>query len=69
MKLNVHASDAAIHTTPNLVEKCIPILKLLEDLSQPLYEGTSISKLAATVKLLNTKSLGKWSNKSFSMLV
>ena len=43
--------------------------RLLEDLSQPLYEGSSISKLAATVKLLNTKNLGKWSNKSFSMLV
>ena len=28
MKLNVHASDAAIHT-PNLVEKCIHILKSL----------------------------------------
>jgi len=40
-----------------------------EDLSQPLYEGSSISKLAATVKLLNTKNLGKWSHKSFSMLV
>nr|XP_034591753.1 uncharacterized protein LOC117853529 [Setaria viridis] len=43
--------------------------KLLEDLNQPLYEGSSISKLAATVKLLNTKNFGKWSNKSFSMLV
>jgi hypothetical protein len=43
--------------------------KLLEELNQPLYKGSSISKLAATVKLLNTKNLGKWSNKSFSMLV
>ncbi|WVZ75536.1 hypothetical protein U9M48_023579 [Paspalum notatum var. saurae] len=42
--------------------------ELLDELNKPLYEGSNTSKLSAVVKLLNTKNLGKWSNKSYSML-
>ena len=42
---------------------------LLRDLEQPLYEGSKCSKLSAVMKLLHIKTLGGWSNKSFSMLL
>ena len=42
---------------------------LLRDLGQPLYEGSKCSKLSAVMKLLHIKTLGGWSNKSFSMLL
>jgi len=43
--------------------------RLLEDLQQPLYEGCKASKLSTVVKLLHIKSLGRWSNESFTMLL
>ncbi|XP_020249180.1 uncharacterized protein LOC109826563 [Asparagus officinalis] len=42
---------------------------LLGDSKKPLYEGSKCSKLSALVKLLHIKSLNRWSNKSFSMLL
>ncbi|XP_020243341.1 uncharacterized protein LOC109821575 [Asparagus officinalis] len=42
---------------------------LLGDSEKPLYEGSKCSKLSALVKLLHIKSLNRWSNKSFSMLL
>ena len=42
---------------------------LLRDLEQPLYEGSKCSKLSAVMKLLHIKTLGGWSNKSFTMLL
>lgn len=43
--------------------------KLLQENEQPLYEGSKCSKLSALVKLLHLKSLGGWSNESFSKLM
>ena len=43
--------------------------KLLDNYNQPLYEGSSTTKLSALVNLLHIKNLGKWSNKSFTMLL
>ncbi|XP_052176708.1 uncharacterized protein LOC127791014 [Diospyros lotus] len=42
---------------------------LLTDLEQPLYEGSKSSKLSTIIKLLHIKSLGRWSNESFTMLL
>ena len=43
--------------------------KLLDNYNQPLYEGSSTTKLSALVNLLHFKNMGKWSNKSFTMLL
>ncbi|XP_052197326.1 uncharacterized protein LOC127804495 [Diospyros lotus] len=43
--------------------------RLLIDLEQPLYEGSKSSKLSTIIKLLHIKSLGRWSNESFTMLL
>jgi phosphoserine aminotransferase len=43
--------------------------KLLENYNQPLYQGSGTTKLSALVNLLNIKNMGKWSNKSFTMLL
>ncbi|KAF2325401.1 hypothetical protein GH714_027496 [Hevea brasiliensis] len=43
--------------------------RLLKDFEQPLYKGPKSSKLSCLVKLLHIKSLGRWSNKSFTMLL
>ncbi|XP_052185250.1 uncharacterized protein LOC127796886 [Diospyros lotus] len=43
--------------------------RLLTDLEQPLYEGSKSSKLSTIIKLLHIKSLGRWSNESFTMLL
>ena len=42
---------------------------LLRDLEHPLYEGSKYSKLSTVMKLLHIKTLGRWSNDSFSMLL
>ncbi|WMV54811.1 hypothetical protein MTR67_048196 [Solanum verrucosum] len=41
----------------------------LKDFEQPIYEGSKDSKLSTLVKLLHIKSIGKWSNASFTMLL
>ncbi|KAH0747692.1 hypothetical protein KY285_009349 [Solanum tuberosum] len=41
----------------------------LKDFEQPIYEGSKASKLSTLVKLLHIKSIGKWSNASFTMLL
>ncbi|WCJ39818.1 hypothetical protein M5689_020778 [Euphorbia peplus] len=43
--------------------------RLLNDLDQTLYPGCKTSKLHTLVKLLYIKSVGRWSNKSFDMLL
>ncbi|KAH0676205.1 hypothetical protein KY285_024006 [Solanum tuberosum] len=42
---------------------------LLKDLEQPLYHNSKASKLSSLIKLLHIKSIGHWSNESFSMLL
>ncbi|XP_065847546.1 uncharacterized protein [Euphorbia lathyris] len=43
--------------------------RLLQDLDKVVYPGCKTSKLDALVKLLYIKSVGRWSNKSFDMLL
>ncbi|KAL3813087.1 hypothetical protein ACJIZ3_014355 [Penstemon smallii] len=43
--------------------------KLLKDAQCELYPGCKMSLLSVIVKLLHLKVLGKWSNKSFNMLL
>lgn len=43
--------------------------QLLKDAQCALYPGCKMSLLSAIVKLLHLKVLGKWSNKSFNMLL
>ncbi|XP_050229112.1 uncharacterized protein LOC126678253 [Mercurialis annua] len=42
---------------------------LLEDSQHPLYPSSKTSKLSALINLLHIKSIGRWSNESFSMLL
>ncbi|XP_075515419.1 uncharacterized protein LOC142550065 [Primulina tabacum] len=43
--------------------------RLLKDSEQPTYPGCDTSKLSVLVKLLHIKSIGRWSNESFDMLL
>ncbi|KAM3202853.1 hypothetical protein P3L10_030478 [Capsicum annuum] len=42
---------------------------LLEDFEQPLYQNSKALKLSSLIKLLHIKSMGYWSNESFTMLL
>jgi len=42
---------------------------LLKDSQHPVYDGCKSSKMSALVKLLHIKTLGRWSNESFTMLL
>ncbi|XP_058006762.1 uncharacterized protein LOC131182131 [Hevea brasiliensis] len=50
-------------------EEANKFYRLLRDFEQPLYQGSTSSKLSCLVKLLHIKSLGRWSNESFTMLL
>ncbi|XP_057999322.1 uncharacterized protein LOC131178381 [Hevea brasiliensis] len=66
MDTDIFASD--IHKEePN--EEANKFYRLLRDFEQPLYQGSKSSKLSCLVKLLHIKSLGRWSNESFTMLL
>nr|XP_016454278.1 PREDICTED: uncharacterized protein LOC107778517 [Nicotiana tabacum] len=43
--------------------------RILKDFEQPLYQDSKVSKLSTLVKLLHIKSIGNWSNTSFTMLL
>nr|CAD1844144.1 unnamed protein product [Ananas comosus var. bracteatus] len=43
--------------------------RLLKESNQPLYDGSKCSKLSLLIKLFHIKSLGGWSNTSFTMLL
>lgn len=43
--------------------------RLLNDVQEPAYPGCVTSKLSIVVKLLHIKSVGRWSNESFDMLL
>jgi hypothetical protein len=74
-QINQPINEGTSHTSPNEAfeehpnDEAQKFYKLLDDLNQPLHEGSRTSKLSGIVKLLNTKNLGKWSNKSYTMLV
>ncbi|WMV40449.1 hypothetical protein MTR67_033834 [Solanum verrucosum] len=59
--------DDVLEEEPNPEAK--RFYSLLKDFDQPLYEGSKLSKLSTLVKLLHIKSIGRWSNNSFNMLL
>ena len=69
----VCVSEQGSSSNPNFVEEpnedAKRFYRLLKDFEQPAYPGCSSSKLSAMVKLLHIKSLGRWSNESFTMLL
>ncbi|XP_060213001.1 uncharacterized protein LOC132640428 [Lycium barbarum] len=52
---------------PNVEAK--KFYSLLRDFEKPLYQSSKISKLSTLIKLLHIKSMGRWSNESFTMLL
>nr|XP_016451210.1 PREDICTED: uncharacterized protein LOC107775916 [Nicotiana tabacum]XP_016451216.1 PREDICTED: uncharacterized protein LOC107775916 [Nicotiana tabacum]XP_016451223.1 PREDICTED: uncharacterized protein LOC107775916 [Nicotiana tabacum] len=52
---------------PNVEAK--KFYSLLKDFEKPLYQSSKISKLSTLIKLLHIKSMGHWSNESFTMLL
>ncbi|XP_059279095.1 uncharacterized protein LOC132033211 [Lycium ferocissimum] len=60
-------SDDFVEEEPNPEAK--RFYRLLNDFEQPLYESSKASKLSTMVKLLHIKSIGHWSNASFTMLL
>ncbi|WMV31114.1 hypothetical protein MTR67_024499 [Solanum verrucosum] len=59
--------DDVVEEEPNVEAK--RFYSLLKDLEQPLYQNSKASKLSSLIKLLHIKSMGRWSNASFSMLL
>ncbi|XP_047339912.1 uncharacterized protein LOC124943454 [Impatiens glandulifera] len=43
--------------------------KVLNDLNEPLYKGSKISKASTLLKLLHLKNVGQWTNTLFDMLL
>ncbi|KAH0722394.1 hypothetical protein KY290_005073 [Solanum tuberosum] len=60
-------SDDFVEAEPNPEAK--RFYSLLNDYEQPLYEGSKERKLFTLIKLLHIKSIGQWSNVSFTMLL
>ncbi|OIT02330.1 hypothetical protein A4A49_21589 [Nicotiana attenuata] len=54
-----NGSDGMFEDEPNIEAK----------FEQPLYQDLKVSKLSTLVKLLHIKSIGNWSNASFTMLL
>jgi len=45
------------------------LFRLLNDSQYPIHDGCKSSKMSTIVKLLHIKTLGRWSNESFTMLL
>ncbi|CAN1181790.1 hypothetical protein LINPERHAP2_LOCUS35617 [Linum perenne] len=59
--------DDVLDDEPN--EKAKKFYRLLDESEKPLYNGCKSSKLSILVKLLHIKTVGNWSNESFTMLL
>jgi len=59
--------DDLLEEEPNVEAK--NVYSLLKDFEQPLYQNSKASKLSSLIKLLHIKSMGRWSNASFTMLL
>ncbi|KAL3363155.1 hypothetical protein AABB24_012452 [Solanum stoloniferum] len=65
--MNNSGDDLMEEEEPN--DEAKRFYRLLKDLDLPLYESAKVSKLSTLVKLLHLKSIGHWSNESFTMLL
>ncbi|XP_049396661.1 uncharacterized protein LOC125860692 [Solanum stenotomum] len=59
--------DDLLEEEPNVEAKIF--YNLLKDFELPLYKNSKASKLSTLIKLLHIKSIGRWSNASFTMLL
>ncbi|CAN1159515.1 hypothetical protein LINPERHAP2_LOCUS22757 [Linum perenne] len=59
--------DDVAHDEPN--EDAKKFYRLLDESKIPAFHGCKSSKLSILVKLLHIKTLGSWSNESFTMLL
>ncbi|CAN1140898.1 hypothetical protein LINPERHAP2_LOCUS12146 [Linum perenne] len=59
--------DDVAHDEPN--EDAKKFYRLLDESKIPAFRGCKSSKLSILVKLLHIKTLGSWSNESFTMLL
>ncbi|XP_015162550.1 uncharacterized protein [Solanum tuberosum] len=59
--------DDLLVEEPNVEAKFF--YSLLKDFEQPLYQNSKASKLSSLIKLLHIKSMSRWSNASFAMLL
>ncbi|XP_075109058.1 uncharacterized protein LOC142180858 [Nicotiana tabacum] len=59
--------DGKFEEEPNIEAK--RFYRILKDFEQPLYQDSKVSKLSTLVKLLHIKSIGNWSNASFTILL
>ena len=66
---NVSMSSFDHLEEPELNDSANKFYTLLRDLEQPLSKGSKCSKLSAVKKLSHIKTLERWSNDSFSMLL
>ncbi|KAF2318401.1 hypothetical protein GH714_006669 [Hevea brasiliensis] len=66
MDINTFTHDIHEEEPNDEVDK---FYRLVKDFEQSLYQGSKSSKLSCLVKLLHIKSLGRWSNESFTMLL
>ena len=72
--LDENNEDVEFSGTQNLLEMesnngAKQFYKLIDNLEQPIYPGSLVSRLSTILKLLHIKSLGRWSNKSFTILL
>ncbi|XP_049378105.1 uncharacterized protein LOC125842859 [Solanum stenotomum] len=65
--MNNSTGDHLREEEPNVEAK--RFYRLLKDLDLQLYESAKVSKLSTLIKLLHLKSIGHWSNESFTMLL
>ncbi|XP_049397294.1 uncharacterized protein LOC125861439 [Solanum stenotomum] len=59
--------DDFLEEEPNVEAR--KFYSLLKDFECPLYKNSKASKLSTLIKLLHIKSMGHWSNASFTMLL
>ena len=61
--------DLEINNPKQHIEDMEAFYKMVEDAGKELYPGCKYSKLRFIVRLLHIKFVGRWSNKSFDMLL
>jgi len=60
-------TDDLLEEEPN--DEAKKFYSLLKDFELPFYQNSKASKLSTLIKLLHIKSMGRWSNASFTMLL
>ena len=68
-----HHNDAGFSSDVNNVEEpnanAKRFYELLQESQEPVYEGCKSSRISVLLELLHIKTLGRWTNESFTMLL